>query len=184
MRKEFQFRTYERSELEECARQLCNFLCNTFHESDRGRHPTILWTAHVLHWFGDAAALGTTSYFRGRYGEFLLDLVHASWGTEPWHEAVARPIKLRLALECEWGVENNTARATEEILRDAAKIAVIRAEAKVVVFASCNEAHHERIVSLLTQLRAQAEDRTPWLWLDVPWWKAEPIWHPVFGVLQ
>lgn len=116
----------------------------------------------------------------------MLDLIHASWrAQDPWSVAVDQPCRLSLALESEWGKKTSRVATTEEVFRDATKIAFVRATAKVMLFGSCDTGHRNEIVDLLNRLRRNTDDPSPWLWIDAPWWRDEhQLWIPAFGVLQ
>ena len=114
-------------------------------------------------------------------GEFLLDLTHttyppydkASWQTrEYWKEATARPLEVLLALESEWGNRRSPMKNLADVMYDAAKLAAVRARAKVLVFASQGKSLENRkdLVGMLKNLREKANDSgTPWLLIDMPW---------------
>src|SRR5690242_286783 len=129
----FTFQEYNVAELERCGEEICNELRRSYEEIEgQAGYRTTVWTARVMGWFADTAPSDVTAYHKSRYGEFLCDQVHATWTTaEPWHLAVVKPCRLRLALESEWGTEGSPSQGTEKILYDAAKIAALRADVKV-----------------------------------------------------
>jgi hypothetical protein len=181
---DFRFERYDESELRACGPALRSHMLANYDDIEKLRGATILWTALIMGWFKDAAPNGVSAYHRTAYGEFMLDLIHATWSpADSWKVAVGKPCRLRLAMECEWGKSASHASTTEEVLKDATKIAVVRADAKVMVFGSCNREHRLEIVELLRDLRTNADDSSPWLWLDAPWWVEDRIWTPEYGVL-
>src|SRR5262245_758093 len=118
----------------------------------------------------------------------MLDLVHSTYppfgsaylSKAYWDRAVQNPLRIKLAMESEWGHELKGDLSLARILEDAAKVAAVRADAKVIVFASHSKrSSRERVIDMLTSLRRQADPSerrrarepavTPWLWVDVPW---------------
>ena len=55
------------------------------------------------------------------------------------------------------------------VLDDAAKLAVMRAKAKVMVFGSHTSGDQKEIVSMLQRLKDGSHDTAHWLWIDLPW---------------
>lgn len=165
------------------------------HHRRLGRIGTEAWTEFVLDWWGATAPddilvdgrvqrllVGRSQYgvkFRtpARYGEFMLDLVHSTYPTYEvpylsiayWDRALSKPLRIRLALESEWGDEMDGALSLAKILEDAAKVASVRADMNVMVFASSPKNPRERICEYLGRLRTWTASSTPWLWVDVPW---------------
>src|SRR5690242_15465493 len=115
----FRFRQYESAELEACGHSLCSDLLQNYPRIDEARDGTTAWTEYVMGWFKESAASGLTTYHKWAHGEFMLDLVHATWtAQESWQAAVTKPCRVVLALECEWGKKHSKQGATEEILKD------------------------------------------------------------------
>jgi hypothetical protein len=75
------------------------------------------------------------------------------------------------------------------VLDDAWKVAVIRATAKVVIFAThkgrdCQEKDRQTLVDDLSALRMQSRDYAPWLWIDLPWIESNDYPRNIaFGIL-
>lgn len=139
------------------------------------------WTQAVYRWFIDVAPAGIRSYCNPRvipdgYYEFLVDLCHTTYppcddsiGRRAWYErAFSSPLRFRLALECEWD-QSSSDQSLVAVLDDAAKLAAVRAESKVMIFGSHSKDHRAQIVPSLERLRHAADDNAPWLWIDVLW---------------
>jgi hypothetical protein len=168
----FQFTNYDIGELRECARA---FMSKFAHE--HGLSSTE-WTSRVREWFSDAKPIGDsiTVYARRGNGEFMVDLCHLTYPRDRFpkpHERMKRwsavfeteHFAIKLAMECEW-ISNYA-----EILDDASKLALLRADIKVMIFSSkggvCGDC--ESIMNKLAQLRRAARDGDPWLCIDVPY---------------
>jgi hypothetical protein len=92
-----------------------------------------------------------------------------AWPSCGWYERTfCTPCRMLLALESEWGTWGKPDKAFVEVMDDACKLAVLRAQAKVVVFASHWQGERRRVPDALERLRACHGDADPWLWLDVP----------------
>jgi hypothetical protein len=187
----FRFMKYDVGELRNCGAALCDRLQKSARYLDnvrvisKGDAGAGSWTKYVLNWFERSAADGLTTYSRYAHREFMFDLVHATWDKRPWVDAIGAPCKLRLVLESEWGKGNSPSSTTSMILDDAAKIAIVRADAKVMLFGSCRDGHRNEIAEVLTKLRRQTDDPAPWLWIDVPWRpRSNDRWAPAWGVLK
>lgn len=187
----FRFMKYDVAELRKCGAALCDRLQRSARYIDGVRvvatsdAGTRAWTKYVLRWFSRSAADGLTTYSRYDEREFMFDLVHATWDKRPWLEALHVPCRLRLVLESEWGKSTSPTATTRMVLDDAAKIALVRADAKVMLFGSCRDGHRNEIADALTNLRTQTGDPAPWLWIDVPWRPTHVgRWSPSWGVLK
>ncbi|WP_148314177.1 hypothetical protein [Sorangium cellulosum] len=123
------------------------------------------------------------------HGEFLLDLTHVDVEPMPvmtqggW---TAWATRIRLGLESEWGHQASPRYNIERVLIDAAKLAAVRAQAKVMIFASTNTQNRDDIVECLSRLRSTSDDSVPWLWFDIPWTWDRRItrWEPAFGLVD
>jgi hypothetical protein len=175
--------------------------------------PSKVWTEYVLDWFAATAAEGHMVDARRRLpelgawgeilkgdappsrdsrGEFLLDLVHTTfpdyrrtpYNTSYYRVAVKNPCRVRLALESEWGSATSSALNFHRVLEDAAKLAVVRADVKVMNFGIDVERDCEAIVAALCDLRSQAGDDAPWLWVAVPHRERQGDWTPTSGVIE
>lgn len=186
----FRFDRYDVDELRRCGAAICDHLQRSARRLDKVRavdgadKGTRAWTKCVLTWFANSAGEGLKPYSRYNDREFMFDLVHATWDERPWSEAIFGPCKLRLVLESEWGKSSSPSATLSLVLDDAAKIAVARANAKVMLFGSCKDGHRKDIADALARLRRQSEDPAPWLWVDVPWRpNSNGRWEPVWDVL-
>lgn len=127
-------------------------------------------------------------------GEFLLDLTHTTYPVEEhgegWDEYIKRShvgdkLEVLLALESEFGKERSPQGSRGQVFDDASKLAVVRSRAKVMLFASNSRGGTENrdvMVRMLTALRTDHCDGSPWLWIDLPWLTAGYEAH--FGVLS
>lgn len=160
---------------------------------------TEAWTEFVLDWFTATAPNGVLVDARAprpcsrklpqrnTYGEFLVDLTHTTYPLYPpqgkhpygsalyWTTALKQPCCVRLALESEWGRCGAPAVTRIEVLRDAIKVAAMRADAKVIVFGPDNATHGDRLFCDLDTLRKQSCDPSPWLCVSLPWSDEPPV---------
>lgn len=153
------------------------------------------WTEWVLDWFAQTAPAGLcvdarpsrrhgdlergSPPARQTAGEFLVDLSHSTfprydqhaWGTEAyWEKAYETPPLLKLALESEMGVSRSEPATTHKVMEDAAKLFVLQARIKVMVFASTSVGNRGTIVSLADSMATCDPSRPEcWLWIDLPW---------------
>jgi len=175
-------------------------------------NPWKVWTEYVLDWFAATAPKGTAIDARrplpeppdwrkilGRAGpptrstrgEFLVDLAHTTfpdyvatpYDTSYYQTAVKQPCRVRLALESEWGSVPTPGLNYHRVLEDAAKLAVLRADVKVINFGIRDERARDVLVAALAQLRRQAGDDAPWLWVAVPH-RPSQEWTPVSDVIK
>lgn len=154
------------------------------------------WTQFVMEWFTAASADGVLAWPPSpdsRAGEFLVDHCHfsapARGENESWlswyHRAFNEKTELVLALESEWGKRGTKALATSLVLDDAMKLAVLRARAKVIVFASRDGSSRQSTLDLVSKMRRSLGDETPWLWIDLPWQAVRGReWEPASGLLE
>jgi hypothetical protein len=173
-RMSFRFHHYTAAELAECGRAFKTEFEFSSLES------TAEWTAGVCDWFRRAAADGARVFppRTGRKEEFLVDLCHTSyppyaagesWPCLPWYErTLDGSAKIKLALESEWGKWGVADQSLVMVLDDACKLAVLRAQTKVIIFASHWDDDRERAAKQLERLRRCHADTDPWLWIDVP----------------
>jgi hypothetical protein len=169
----FQFKTYDRAEL-----NLCSTAFISRFEKDTTKDMR-KWTRNIAAWFWDATAPGVSPYGKPKTGEFILDQCHTTLQdpTHPremtcgqWESACIASARLLLAMECEWGHKVDKDVSLGKILHDAWKLAVVRAKLKVMVFASHDGASdRSRVQNNIAALRRSAGDNSPWLLLDVPW---------------
>lgn len=188
------FRWYDKTELVAAGRELVEVVATR--KTQLGRLNTEEWTEFVLDWWAQTAPEGVlvdarrhrvsaqqrrppaSAKARRCFGEFMLDMLHSTYPAYDtkylsrayWDRALEGPLHIRLALESEWGHQLNGNLSLAKILDDASKVASIRADLKVIIFASNtkNNARHD-IVDMLARLRTCADPAAPWLWLDVPW---------------
>ena len=175
--------------------------------------PSKLWTEYVLDWFAATVAKGHVVDARRRLpelggwseilkndatpsrssrGEFLFDLVHTTfpdylitpYDTAYYKSAVKNPCRVRLALESEWGSAKSPALNFHRVLEDAAKLAVVRADVKVMNFSIDTELDRDVVAAALGDLRRQAGDDAPWLWVAVPHRERQGNWTPTSGVIK
>ena len=138
---------------------------------------------------GHALPLGTGRgpLARETVGEFLVDLTHGTflpyvrpnalahgWGTVGyWQDTFADgapPRRLKLALESEMGSERNDRLNICRVMEDAAKLFVISADVKVVIFASRGDGDRATLIGLARRM-AEMDETKPkaWMWIDLPW---------------
>ena len=171
----FRFTDYVADELRRCAEAFRQ------HFENPNLSGNAAWTRAVYQWFIDAAAPGIRSYCNPNvvpdgYYEFLVDLCHTTYPPRDdsmrrraWYDlAVSQPLRFRLALECEWDQSSRDG-SLARIMDDAAKLAGVRADSKVMIFGSLAKDHRLQIVKSLERLRDAADDNVPWLWIDVLW---------------
>jgi hypothetical protein len=168
----FIFKQYDLKELEECGRV---FVAEF---PEKPEIDTRTWTKKVLTWFGGTCPKDLRPFSHvNEGGEYLVDLCHMTLPprnskvgyTEWWRLAIKGACKCRLALESEWGRKWSEEKSLSAVLEDAWKLAILRADVKVMIFAS--QAGHDRadVLAALQELRKGAGDDAPWLWIDVPW---------------
>lgn len=181
------FVTYDAMELEQAGRACCR--------AARQAEPDD-WTRFVMRWFCEAAADGIQAWPPSpdsRAGEFLVD--HCQFRAPPrgedetwldWYQrAFGEDTELVLALESEWGKRGTKSLSTSLVLDDAMKLAVLRARAKVIVFASRDGTNRQSTLDLLGKMRRSLRDEAPWLWIDLPWRAVRGgEWEPASGVLR
>jgi hypothetical protein len=165
----FTFQEYSVSELKCCGIEFCRYFQNS---------PGDPTTREVLTWFAQTAPAGVRVFGRFIPGEheYMLDQCHTTFPSieadedreERWERALQSPLEMRLALESEWARDCSVGEHFARVLDDAWKVALVRANAKVVIFASTNRLGQSRIVDVLHRLRACSSDDAPWLWIDVP----------------
>lgn len=90
---------------------------------------------------------------------------------------------MRLAVESEWGKYESLKQSLVDLLDDAQKLALVRAEAKVMLFATRRAADREGFVKRIKTVRTAASDPAPWLWIDLPW-DVSATNPPVYGVVE
>lgn len=176
----FTFEQYNVKELYKCGEEFKN------HFSRHIRSPSQLWTKEVLEWFADTKPENADhiAVYGSSRSEFIVDLCHLLYPRdverlqEPsqhlkrWERVLETgDFRIKLALESEWGSATDRNRNHALILDDASKLAVIRAEVKVMLFGSHgrDDEDSNTIISRLAQLRRAACDVDPWLCIDVPW---------------
>jgi hypothetical protein len=166
---QFKFTDYSPSELKTCGRAFAhNFKSQ----------PSELRTEDIMKWFRDTAAEGIRAYGRyiGEY-EYLVDQCHTTFPKPQhrerlihrWERALKVPLVFRLALESEWGSEGSYSDNCSRVLEDAWKVAMVRANSKVVLFATHGSKKARPILECLAELRDQSSDEAPWLCIDIPW---------------
>lgn len=172
---EFAFRDYSVDELEPCGQAF----------AERFRVPNLAdtnpaWTNAVRGWFRNTAAAGVRVYppsNESSKDEFIVDLCHTTypllleletWPSVPLYErCFERHCQLKLAMECEWGDSRNADRSLCLVLDDACKLAVLRAQLKVMVYSTYYPAEADRTLKALGQLRTCHGDADPWLCLNI-----------------
>jgi hypothetical protein len=171
------FKKYDSDELRRCGEEFkADF-------EDDGLSGTRDWTEKVCSWFaGTKTSADIRPFYHPETAEFIFDLCHTTYPMilpnerlcDRWRRALDEGrCQLRLALECEWGKNGDQDESLSMILDDAWKLAVSRADIKVMVFASQQRKDREKIVFRLIQLRRHNGDRAPWLLIDVPWSNGE-----------
>lgn len=136
-------------------------------------------TLTMKFWFHLSIAPGLRAYGNPFSYEYMLDHSHTTFPHplnerekwwDRWPRALdGRPLLMRLALESEWGKYGQPKLTLAAVLEDAWKVALVRADAKVVAFPSHGREDRNRIVDCLRRLRDQSNDGSPWLWVDWPW---------------
>jgi hypothetical protein len=203
-----QFREYTQEELSACG-EAFKMAVLAFAKA-RPNASTTEWTEFNLDWFFKAAAEGLTvdaRLARGLHeplseglarretlGEFMLDMAHTTYPgykrqncspSEYWESALETPCRIRLALESEFGRNLRPEDSFAMVLADAAKLAAIRSDVKVMIFATQDGNEAMKIVGALERLRKQSSDVSPWLWVDLPWDAGKDgVWKPAHGVLS
>lgn len=86
-----------------------------------------------------------------------------------WDSILVQPVRMRLALESEWGKYASLNESLVLVLDDVQKLALVRADAKVMVFATRNVDDRDHFVRRINAMRAMTDDSAPWLWIDLPW---------------
>lgn len=172
----FRFSNYDVNELRSCGQEFERKFSADASLGNCG------WTADVFQWFRDAAADGVRVYptgNEGKKGEFIVDLCHTTypldevtdgeWPSTIWYERASEvDCGMKLALESEWGKWASRDRSHVMVLDDACKLAVLRAEVKVMIFARHLKDDLDRAPKALRELRLRHRDSDPWLWIDVP----------------
>jgi hypothetical protein len=182
------FIKYDAVELKDCGRAFVAALNAADRRQDPAHDDTEGWTEFVLNWF--AATAGPEVLVDARpprrpgktrretYGEFLADLTHSTyprysphgyWTREYWTKALGQKCLVRLALESEWGKAGKPTATYVEVLKDAIKIAAIRADVKVMIFGPDTTAEGDELISRLEVLRESSQDPSPWLVVAFPW---------------
>jgi hypothetical protein len=162
------FRHYNVSELCLCANEFAQHFANS---------PPNMETSHILRWFASTAPPDIRVYGKYADKEYLLDQCHTTFpkpiGSEPWQKrwvrALQQPLEFRLALESEWGAKNSHSENLARVLDDAWKLALIKANVKVMVFATTSSKKAQSILDCLDKLRSRSGDIAPWLCIDIPW---------------
>jgi hypothetical protein len=171
----FQFANYDVKELEECGQEFERAFASCALSGNRE------WSPNVFKWFRETAADEVSVYPEwetGKKGEFIVDHCHTTypirgdedgWPSLNWYErAFARQCTMKMAIECEWGKWANGELSLVMVLDDAAKLAVLRAQTKIMIFASHWKDERNRVPEALAKLRKCHKDSDPWLWIDVP----------------
>lgn len=148
-------------------------------------------TAAVKHFFAQAAAPGISVLGCNGRGELMLDLCHISYrsrmhgeaGLDYWDAILQSPFRMRLALESEWGKYANLKQSLIDLLDDAQKLALVRADAKALIFATRSTADRMQFVTRVQAVRGATSDPAPWLWIDLPW-DASASNPPAYDVLS
>jgi hypothetical protein len=177
---------------------------------ERPKASTAEWTEFNLDWFARTAAEGLTvdaRITRGgtgplseglarrtTLGEFMLDMAHTTspsyehrdYSTRAyWLRALEQPCQVRLALESEFGRHLNPDESFAMVLSDASKLAAVRADVKVMIFATQDGSEARDVAGALERLRRQSSDTSPWLWIDLPWdADMHHVWKPAHGILR
>lgn len=136
----------------------------------------------------------TKTPVRETSGEFMLDLVHSGYPgyqdgymtAKYWNRALLKgKLKLRFAMESEFGKEAEKKRTRFEVLHDAAKLAAVRAPLKLMLFGTTEGGEEtEAVKKDLRELRAGNDDDATWGWIDLPWnVNAKGDWLPSGGLL-
>lgn len=207
----YQFRGYTLEELVKCGAAF-ETAARAF-AKERPKASTTEWTEFNLDWFartvakepkeltvdarfrrGDEEPLSEGLARRMTLGEFMLDMTHTTYPNyerrdystrEYWRRALANPCHIRLALESEFGRYLNADETFAMILSDAAKLAAMRADVKVMIFATQDGSEARDVAGALERLRRQSGDTSPWLWIDLPWDAGmQGVWEPAHGILR
>lgn len=130
------------------------------------------------------------SVTRRTWGEFMVDLSHSTfpryesvgWNSVAYWKAAYQGVvspRLCLALESEMGSSGSSALNVCRVMEDAAKLFVLQADVKVMVFASCGPTNRDEILGLAHAMAQRDQTRTAcWLWIDLPW---EQRWSSDWG---
>ncbi len=171
----FKFNHYSIEELEQCGIVFKEAWADLY--GDKGSVKAGPCTDFVINFFADCCADQRQVNSKCHGGEFMYDLCytnairqkdHNRWFD--WKETIEQiHYSILLALESEWGKQNNKKGNYVEILDDASKLAFSRAKTKVMIFASQKSRDYGKIIGLLQQLRQSTHDTAPWLCIDCPW---------------
>ena len=115
---------------------------------------------------------------RTGYGETLrVDQLHwrgwppyqRYWSRDYWRASIKSKQKLEcvLALECEWAGNNDNDHYLQ-VMHEVGKLLSLSALTKVIVFASREPKLWSELNDDIRALRANANDRAPWLIVDIP----------------
>ena len=163
----FRFQTYTKDELEPCFK--------AFKQQIKLPKGTRRQTRRILRWFGKTAGPDVRVYPQDKRSEYMVDLCHIRFPSDDkraqrWTTALREGrCQMRLVLESEFARPSRKGRARCQILDDAMKIAVIRADIKVMIFASNHGRDRDELFKDLASLREITGDDAPWLCIDVPW---------------
>jgi hypothetical protein len=194
----FRFNKYNAVELQKCGQEFIKAFANSSLKGNKK------WSPAVFDWFRDTAASeirpyppSSSSQSTSRKGEFMVDLCHTTyplrnsdhtWPCVAWYEkAFGCPCRIKLALESEWGKWGNGNQSLVMVLDDACKLAVLRADVKIIIFASHWGDARDRIPHAIRDLRRCHGDHAPWLWIDIPNEHKRPLGKPrdiQYGVLR
>jgi hypothetical protein len=172
----FRFSTYTEDELRACGESFAAAFARLDESS------TAKWTKHVLQWFADTKADGMHVCSSVCGNEYMVDLCHLDYPPGPaetwierWSEALRKGCAgMKLSLESEWGRYGDARMSRAMVLDDAMKLALLRADAKVMIFASQAGRDRSDLLTALQRLREISDDDTPWLCIDVPWSSGPP----------
>lgn len=147
-------------------------------------------TKAIKAFFARTAQEGCSALGCDGRGELMLDQCHVSYrprmtgesGLDYWDSILTTPIVMRLAVESEWGKYASLKQSLVDLLDDAQKLALVRADAKVMLFATRRATDRDEFVRRIQTVRAAASDPVPWLWIDLPW-EVSASNPPVYGVL-
>lgn len=168
---EHRFTDYSVSELRACGEAFkAEFNCDRFED-------TRAWTDHVKQFFAKTASEGVSVLGCNGRPELMLDQVHISYprrengegGLTYWDRILTKPVRIHLALESEWGSAKSMEQSLVCVLDDAQKLALVRADAKVILFATRLGQDRGAFVTRIEKVRVAMRDDRPWLWIDVPW---------------
>jgi hypothetical protein len=166
------FANYDLAELTLCGQEFEHY----FRTAPLRGNPD--WTSAVLDWFREKAGTDIRVYPPiNKRREFIVDQCHTTypvelsdelWPSVKWYDrAMLSPCGMKLVMESEWGKWGYADQSLVMVLDDACKLAVLRANVKVVVFASHEKDSNDRVVGMLQKLRKSHADPSPWLCLDV-----------------